>query len=52
MVSFNKFEECLKTLEKLRKNSEVESINFNGQIDKKAKIENYSINWTEEEEIK
>ena len=51
-TSFNKLEECLKVFEKLKKSSNVENVYLNGRVDKKMKMENYSITWVEEEEIK
>ena len=50
-TSCKTLEELTVIIKKLKQKSGVLSFNFNGNDNKKDKVENYSINWVEEEEI-
>lgn len=44
-------EELIELVKKLKKKANVKSFGFNGNYNKEAKIESFSVNWVEEEEV-
>jgi len=51
-ISLKEYKTFLEILEKLKKNPKIKTIDLHGSLRKEERFENYSISWTEEEEIK